>query len=68
MDDKIELLIPDQSHTRLGIVEMGGEPAAWIDLNAELITNLAAVTSPENDQISIAAGLSNYILRIWTLR
>ncbi len=64
-DGKIELLIPDQSHTRLGIVGLDGEPVAWLNLNAELITNLAAVEMPENKQVVTAGGLSTNVLRVW---
>lgn len=67
-DGKVELLIPDQSHTRLGIVGMGEEALSWIELDAELVTNLAAVSSAENEQVSIAAGLSNNTFRVWISR
>ena len=64
-DGQIDLLAPDQSHTRLGIISIESESINWIDLGAELVTNLAAVNSDNNDQIAIGAGLSNNILRIW---
>ncbi|GAB4432066.1 MAG: hypothetical protein Kow002_20170 [Anaerolineales bacterium] len=64
-DGQVDLLAPDQSHTRLGIVSMGGEKIAWLDLGAALVSNLAAVSFPETDQVVIAAGLSNNTLRIW---
>jgi hypothetical protein len=64
-DGKVDLLIPDQSHTRLGIVNMENESTTWIDLHSELITNLAAVDIPGNNRVAIAAGLSNNSLIIW---
>ena len=63
-DGQIELLAPDQSHTRLGLIGMEDNAINWLDLNAELITNLAAVAF-EDGQVSIAGGLSDNILRIW---
>jgi hypothetical protein len=62
---QVELLAPDQSHTRLGIIDVDGSPITWLDLGAELVTNLAAVTFDGNDQLAIAGGLSNNSLRIW---
>ncbi len=67
-DGLVELLIPDQSHTRLGIVGLDSASIAWLDLNAELITNLAAVEMPENKQVVIAGGLSTNTLRVWISR
>ena len=64
-DDQVELLAPDQSHTRLGIVGMDEEDITWLNLDAELVTNLAAVTFPDSDAVSLAVGLSNNVLRIW---
>ncbi|MCP4142606.1 MAG: hypothetical protein GY755_20395 [Chloroflexi bacterium] len=63
-DSKTEILAPDQSHTHLGIISMDNDAINWLDLNAELITNLAAVNF-EDAQISIAGGLSNNTLKIW---
>jgi hypothetical protein len=63
-DGQVELLAPDQSHTRLGIVGMDGI-SHWVDLEAELTTNLAAVTIPDSDRFTLAAGLSNNVMRIW---
>jgi len=63
-DGQVELLAPDQSHTRLGIVGVDGV-SHWIELDAELATNLAAVTIPASDRFALAAGLSNNVLRIW---
>ena len=64
-DGQVEVLAPDQSHTRLGIVGMDNDDFTWIDLEADLVTNLAAITFPDSGKISIAAGLSNNVLRIW---
>jgi hypothetical protein len=64
-DGKIELLIPDQSHTRLGIVGMDGAPVSWFELDAKLVTNLAAVEMPESGKVVIAGGLSTNILSVW---
>ena len=64
-DGQVELLAPDQSHTRLGIVGMEAEAGIWLDLEAELVTNLAAITFPDSGEVSLAAGLSNNLLRIW---
>lgn len=64
-DGRIELLAPDQNHTRLGIVSMDSESIAWINLDAELVTNLAAVASIDTEGVFLAGGLSNNLLRIW---
>ncbi len=64
-DGQVELLAPDQSHTRLGIVGIDNKNIIWLDLDAELTTNLAAVTFDGNNQVAIAAGLSNNTLKIW---
>ena len=64
-DGQVELLAPDQSHTRLGIVGMEDENITWLDLDAELVTNLAAVTTPASGNVSLAVGLSNNVLSIW---
>jgi len=64
-DGQVELLAPDQSHTRLGIVGIDGESITWLNLDAELVTNLAAITFPDSDNVVLAAGLSNNTLRIW---
>ena len=64
-DGQVELLAPDQSHTRLGIVNADGRPITWLDLGAELVTNLGAVSLPDSGGVSLAAGLSNNVLRIW---
>jgi kynureninase len=63
-DGQVELLAPDQGQTRLGIVNMDGA-VTWLELNAELVTNLASVTSPNSDNLVLAAGLSNNTLRLW---
>ena len=63
-DGQVELLAPDQSHSRLGIVGIDGV-SHWIELDAELATNLAAVTIPDSGRFALAAGLSNNVLRIW---
>ena len=63
-DGLVELLAPDQSHTRLGIVDINGE-IAWLELEAEISTNLAAVVLPESGKSVIGTGLSNHVLRIW---
>ncbi|MBT3338940.1 MAG: hypothetical protein HN855_11960 [Anaerolineae bacterium] len=64
-DGQVELLLPDQNQTRLGIIGVDGEPAFWLDLQAELVTNLAAVEVAEKGEVVIAGGLSTNILRIW---
>jgi hypothetical protein len=64
-DGYVELLAPDQSHTRLGIVSLDDPNITWIPLNAELITNLATVHQLATGEIAIAGGLSNNTLRIW---
>ncbi len=64
-DGQIDLLAPDQSHSSLGIVDVESESIAWIELGAELITNLAAVNLDNKNQLAIGAGLSSNILRIW---
>lgn len=64
-DGQIELLAPDQSHTRLGIASMDNESITWIDLEAALVTNLAAVSSPDTESVILAGGLSNHVLRVW---
>jgi len=62
-DGQIELLAPDQSHTRLGII--GLDETSWIDLGTEYATNLAAIYLPDSGNISLAIGLSNNTLRVW---
>lgn len=63
-DGQIELLAPDQTHMRLGIVSIDGK-TTWLDLNAKLATNLAAVTLTDSGRVTIAAGLANNTLRLW---
>jgi len=62
-DGQIELLAPDQSHTRLGII--GFDETSWIDLGAEYTTNLTTIYLPDSGDISLAIGLSNNTLRVW---
>lgn len=63
-DGQVELLAPDQGQTRLGIVSTDGA-VTWLELNAELVTNLAAVTLTDSDKVVLAVGLSNNTLRLW---
>jgi len=64
-DGQIELIAPDQNHSRLGIIGMESESITWLDLGAELITNLATAAINENSQVVLAGGLSNNFLKIW---
>ena len=64
-DGQIGLLAPDQSHSNLGIVNVESESITWLELDAELSTNLAAATFNKNSQVVIAGGLSNNTLSIW---
>ena len=64
-DGQVELLAPDQNHTRLTIVGIDGVNTSQLDLNAELVTNLATIVAPGSGMSSLAAGLSNNTLRVW---
>ena len=64
-DGRVELLVPDQSHMRLGIIGLDNASIAWLNLEAELVTNLGATTLKNPGQAVLAGGLSNNILRIW---
>lgn len=64
-DGQVEFLAPDQSHTRLGIIGIDGIAVPWIELEAELVTNLSVVNYLDSDKIVLAAGLSNNTLRFW---
>ena len=64
-DGQVELLAPDQSHTQLIFVGLDGVTIHALDLNAELVTNLALIVDPNSGLGSLAAGLSNNILRVW---
>ncbi|MDK1082212.1 MAG: hypothetical protein QGD88_12150 [Anaerolineae bacterium] len=64
-DGQIELLAPDQAQKRLMLVGLEPEAQVMFDLNAELSTNLAMLSLPDLDEVIIAAGLSNNILRVW---
>ena len=64
-DGQIELLAPDQSHARLGIVGVDNDPVLWLSLGAKLLTNLASVTLTDSESFALAAGLSNNSLRVW---
>ena len=60
-DGIFELLIPDQSHTELGIISMNEAPI-FLSLDGILTSNLSAVNT--NGKLYIAAGTQNK-LRIW---
>ena len=64
-DGQVELLAPDQSHTRFGILGIDDSDITWLNLEDKLVTNLAAVTFHDPGEIWIAAGTSNNVLRIW---
>ena len=64
-DGQVELLAPDQSHTHLAIVGVDGASIPQLDLDAELVTNLASIIIPDSGTSSLAVGLSNNTLRIW---
>jgi hypothetical protein len=66
-DGRIELLLPNQSLSHLGIIQRslaGAAVLAEIPLNGKLSSNLAAVSIP-NGTLAIAAGLDTSILRVW---
>jgi len=66
-DGRVDLLLPNQALTHLGIIQRttdGAAVIAEIPLNATLSSNLAAVPLP-NGMLAIAAGLDTSMLRVW---
>jgi|GEM_PF-293305 len=66
-DGMVELLLPNQQRDRLAAItrtETGAEVDWEIDLNGTLTTNLAMSRSMTG-RVTVAAGLSNGMLRIW---
>ena len=66
-DGIVEIVVPDQNMTSLNGIEwqLGGLARVWnIPLEARLTTNLAAITTDEDD-IALGAGLESGVLAIW---
>jgi hypothetical protein len=66
-DGRVELLVPSQGLDHLGGIRRSAEGAevAWtVDTGGGIVTNLAAVTA-EGGQLSVGAGRSDGVLRIW---
>ena len=66
-DGRVDLLLPNQSLTQLGIIQRTQDGAAVvgeISLEASLSSNLAAVPLP-GGMLALAAGLDSSLLRVW---
>lgn len=61
------LLAPNQDRTRMGAVRRAGDSAeaTWfVDVGGAIVTNVAAA-SVDGDQIAVAVGRADGVLRIW---
>jgi hypothetical protein len=66
-DGHIELILPSQSLTELGVIqrtEQGAELDWGISLNGKINTNIA-VTKNNNGNLTMGIGLQDGILRLW---
>ncbi|HAY84579.1 MAG TPA: hypothetical protein DCY42_06550 [Chloroflexi bacterium] len=66
-DGRVELLLPNQNLTELGLIQRnanGAEVLANLPLAGHLTSNLALVPLP-GGQLAVAAGMDSSILRIW---
>ncbi|MCP4363261.1 MAG: hypothetical protein GY796_35115, partial [Chloroflexi bacterium] len=66
-DGRVELLLPSQNHSQLGGIQRtadGAEASYHLDVNGEVITNLAGVTM-SGGETAVGLGRSDNTLRIW---
>jgi hypothetical protein len=66
-DGRVDLLLPNQRLTHLGIIQRtvdGAAVVAEIALEGNLSSNLAAVSLP-GGMLALAAGLDSSLLRVW---
>ena len=65
-DGQPEVIVPSQDQRRLGAIrhEAAGATVAWeLELGGALVTNLAAVATP--DGLTLGAGRADGLLRVW---
>ena len=66
-DQKVEVLLPDQSRTELGAVRRtadGAELAWTLPVGGMVSTNLAAVSFPDG-RMAVGVGRNDGVLRVW---